>query len=520
MPIPSLDPPHLWRVDPVTQVGHGRLMTPAESAMQPASTDRGHLRRFYGRIEYVVASDIQGDLTTSDEESYFVLIDAVDASWDGFASGPFNLESGAGREYPPTDDAWPATLVGARDGAPSLADAPIVRVDLGRQIRTDFDPETDEEHDWVEFDLADTFARRGTLYRLGSMSESPDGEVDEGSNVGVGPISASEFSDSLDRIFGMNSWPSASTQELRDALCASSAASQVISFDVGQGGANAFIDTRGFPRLYFDLGRGVRQNSQTSPTGLEFCNCKSPTIILSHWDEDHWAGARSDTKMLASTWIVPRQRIGPTHLKFAQSILSAGGDILVFDSQSFSHAMLWDSRRPGAVSPRPHQQLSLEIGAGRSRNDSGIVLRLHDLERDLEWVLPGDASYDKIRSLRSLSPTPIVAVSASHHGANQPRVASTIPAAPMGLNYRRILYSFGEDNSYSHPREPTVRINAMKDWRHIDKGSGLSTHGADALSTYRSSPAKERSSIGAGWRQRPYEPHHLLACLPGFSVIY
>lgn len=305
--------------------------------------------------------------------------------------------------------------------------------------------------------------------------------VDSENRAQVSPTS-SEEARALDRIFSMASWPSIPADRLRETLDAVPQLQQLVVLDVGQGSANALLDANGQTILHFDAGTGVGQNAMTAPAHLSFCVCGgNPIVILSHWDQDHWAGARKDTSLLNATWIVPRQSIGATHSAFARSILQAGGRIWVVKRSS----------RP-RVKSLSGQCLKLLHGTGRSRNDSGQTLVVEGAGTSCKWVLPGDARYDKIDQLSSYA----CALVASHHGARQP--AKSVPPSRSECDYARLVYSVGHGNSYGHPSTVAQHSHSRSGWALAD-------------TRFTGASAQGRHSIAVGCQRRPQPSQHLAA---------
>src|SRR5262249_13535328 len=159
-----------------------------------------------------------------------------------------------------------------------------------------------------------------------------------------------------------------------------------------------------------------------------FCFTNQPPIILTHWDFDHWSSAHRDANSLTSTWIAPRQSVGPTHVALMASIMKTGRLLLL--SPTFPSG--W------------RKQMYLEYCTGKGRNHSGIALTLSQkLKGGGQLMLfPGDARYDYIPSFAA---TNYLSVVVPHHGGDmKKRLAPTCP----GVAASRLVYSFGAGNSF------------------------------------------------------------------------
>lgn len=281
-------------------------------------------------------------------------------------------------------------------------------------------------------------------------------------------------------------------------------------YDVGQGSASALLDDKGRATLFYDLGCGVYANHSTAPASLSFCCCVSPDpmVLLSHWDVDHWAGAywaasaSGPFPALSKTWIAPDQKPGPVHTAFA------------YDIFRFGSLYLW---RGGVIAPVPMgtrtgRRAHLALGSGTTKNYSGIVLGVEDSSpASSSLVLTGDCDYRYFWAAMTV-PSP-VALIAPHHGADL--TATSTPPPPSPGSYRRIVYSFGPNNTHSGVRHPTaggMNPHISAGWDHgtwpsdPPPGPGSSIPGADALATCVHG-STVRDSIVVGWTL-PSTPLH------------
>ncbi|MFI8581039.1 hypothetical protein [Ectopseudomonas khazarica] len=276
-------------------------------------------------------------------------------------------------------------------------------------------------------------------------------------------------------------------------------------YDVGQGNSNALISSTSetCPVVYYDMGCGIGAHASTAPTGLDFCTCNDPLVILSHWDQDHWAGAlHIKSKALPLTWVVPRQQLDAVHKSFAHEIVSAGGRLLVLDMPKNKAG---SSRLPNG------QHLKFTVGLGSSRNNSGIVLAVenNDPQFSSSWLLTGDCAYSHIP--KSLQYHPPVAVVAPHHGGVT-KLNTVAPSPAIHNGYNRLIYSYGPDNKFRTTRHPTsssVRIHELAGWDmgiwNAAPGSTSITGNVRATSKHSPSPF-ERGGVLVGWESLPTLP--------------
>lgn len=336
---------------------------------------------------------------------------------------------------------------------------------------------------------------------------SPDGiEADVyGNSFGLSqPARVSAFvveketGKALDAIFDMDTWPDADISDLTNVLSRNAiGASAFAALDIGQGSATALLDDRHVPFLYHDLGAGIFRNAKTTPPSLRFCWTARPIIILSHWDQDHWAGALKDNRALSHTWIVPRQPLKASHTAFANSILRAGGIIHVWPGSSLQIS----------VSLSSTQMLTIAQCTGRPMNGNCLALRIDNKinGNTLHWLATGDSGYDELPF--SLSGN-IAAMTVPHHGAKM-KVNKNVPSPAAG--YARLLYSFGHGNVHGRTgvQHPTVQSVAehrsqgwgLGAWRGASK-PGSTIAGAQVLATAQH-PSTHLYGAIAGWDSKP-----------------
>ncbi|MGJ9420144.1 hypothetical protein ACHAC9_20680 [Massilia sp. CMS3.1] len=286
----------------------------------------------------------------------------------------------------------------------------------------------------------------------------------------------------LNAAFNMVSWPSATSLEIKSALRASDAGVLAVH-DIGQGNACGLRESPKTPvNLWIDIGCGVNRNAKTTPPGLVLCYSYEAPILLTHWDKDHWSGARKGAPpsnpdiFLSRTWIVPRQRIKAQHSKLADDIISAGGRILVVDSKSIGASSVLN------IPIEDNRQIEIALGRGTNTKDPNncecLVIRIIDNMPDRKWLLPGDVSYSNMPT--SWQVDSYVAIVASHHGAD---------VGPTGLpgpyksqpGYSVLAFSFGPNNAHGSTsvRHPTHAMSLSYNLR----GWGLTawvTAGASA----------------------------------------
>lgn len=241
----------------------------------------------------------------------------------------------------------------------------------------------------------------------------------------------------------------------------------------------------------------------TAPPALAFCTCNNPLVILSHWDQDHWAGAlRIKPLALPLTWVVPRQQLDAVHKSFAHEIISHGGRILVLDMP--------ENTVGSSILPSG-QLMKFALGIGTSRNNSGIILAVenNDSKFSASWLLTGDCAYSHFP--KSFQYFPPVAVIAPHHGGVT-KLHNVAPSPAIHNGYNRLIYSYGPDNKFrttQHPTPSSVYVHDLAGW---DMGNwitapGNSSQTGNVRATSKHSPLPfERGGILVGWESIPVLP--------------
>jgi hypothetical protein len=273
-------------------------------------------------------------------------------------------------------------------------------------------------------------------------------------------------------------------------------------YDVGQGNCNGLLDQDYMPTIYFDLGAGVFRNAKTTPFPLKFCFTHRPPIILSHWDTDHWAGAfatqvNGSYPALGMEWIAPSQQITILHYVFGLEIQNQNGKISIYNGSGIHRTSVTAN---GYV-------FEFWRGMGTDRNGTGIVLNVEEPVNSKSWLLTGDCDYVHFPPRpTALKPLAIVA---PHHGAkvSSPNAIPN-PYSTMQNAYKRLVYSFGSNNSHgrhsvSHPRQTVVQDHDAAGWAHdiayINSPGSSTNGGPDVRGTSEHSVTPARGGILIGW---------------------
>lgn len=312
----------------------------------------------------------------------------------------------------------------------------------------------------------------------------------------------------LEAAFSSDGWQYASERDLQKALCKLSRFDQMIAFCVGQGNAIGLADAEGKVKLYCDFGKGVRNNAKTVPAHLTYCTCDTPDVILTHWHEDHMLGIQACPDMLDKTWIVPPiHTVTPSIGIWIVNICEHGGKILVFPQHKSCVKISIGSQLPANCQQRLY--ITRDTGDKCDVNNSGLAVVVKDCATELKWIMPGDADYCSL--FDPIPAVPAVAVVASHHAGH---TKGDIPK-PASTKNSRILFSFGENNRYRHPKRERLNNCFQRGWAFKTAGLLTGTQDCDALSTaqqdYVSSPGRPKriTHVAATWGNIKCSDSHL-----------
>lgn len=175
----------------------------------------------------------------------------------------------------------------------------------------------------------------------------------------------------------------------------------VIAYDVGQGACHAAMNAMHRPSLYIDFGGGVLGSTHTFPSEFKgFCVSHRATIILTHWDWDHWSSALRQPSALEAQWIAPElsKRL-PIQTAFATELARRG------------NLHTWVASTGPSLRSR---SLTIEKCTGKTSNDSGLAVTVKLPGTRKRFLVPGDATYEFIPSASSSSG--FDGLSMTHHG--------------------------------------------------------------------------------------------------------
>ncbi len=231
---------------------------------------------------------------------------------------------------------------------------------------------------------------------------------------------------------------------------------KLIIKNVGQGLSCSLCDNNGKPMIYFDLGRGDRNNKKTTPQNLSF-NFDNSIIILSHIDGDHWASVREFPMALEMMWIVPKQT-PKIMLRKKYSILILRHKLFMFNTDIIL-------KNKGDI----NSFIVFEATGNRGHTHNNGLNIFIELKNQIRILLPGDNRGEYVNNKYSEN---LNILCATHHGGIYTS-NGTILNNPAGRNHK-IIYSYGNCNTHGHPSKVNDYIDAkwIQEFRTINGDYG------------------------------------------------
>lgn len=196
------------------------------------------------------------------------------------------------------------------------------------------------------------------------------------------------------------------------------------------------------------------------------------TILLTHWDQDHyWSGLR-DTNLHTKKWLVPRQKVSSRVAVFSTKLQNGG----CWPENRIHNAIRFRTGSGDEIWIEKIAKMS-KPGRTENRNESGLAVsilrkRVNNIP-DL-IICPGDAPYSKIPHLQYLRPAcRLIGFVAYHHGseAHWRQSDSDILTAGPAVSMPTVVYSASPNNQWKHPHQynyqrtfpPTSRLNGLRE---------------------------------------------------------
>jgi beta-lactamase superfamily II metal-dependent hydrolase len=239
--------------------------------------------------------------------------------------------------------------------------------------------------------------------------------------------------------------------------------SGVRAYYVGQGDALGVLDDHG--EVVFRVDYGGRQSNPFKPKArqVQLIDASLPvahgrTLMLTHWDEDHWCSTRLGTKILAEAiWLVPRQLTSPRAVERSTKVAtiqcipeSLVGVALKFETGSGD--AVW-CEKLGRFEPH---------ALSEDCNATGVAFAVTTQAKDV-ILLPGDAPYHLVNHYGYLKRQGyrLRGLVAYHHGANTHWEQATYDLLkdwPASNSGQVVLFSYGQPNAYGHPHRQRYKV--------------------------------------------------------------
>ncbi|CDU13681.1 ComEC/Rec2 family competence protein [Vibrio coralliirubri] len=230
--------------------------------------------------------------------------------------------------------------------------------------------------------------------------------------------------------------------------------------DVGQGSCNAIslVDEPDGPGteliapqeiLYLAAGGGVVANAGTYVHN-DYYPIQGATVVLCHWDMDHWVSGEIKSEFEQTQWLVPEQKnLGISHIQFAQRL----------SEESRLHIWPKNLKRLDSSLIDIHK-----LPENKDRNYSGLVcITKSSMSSGKNAIYTGDAPFSRCKSF--LSEYDISVIITPHHAGDMPFKA--IPKAP---DEHIVVSSFGMNNTFNHPFEGSKSRPFSTQTHYLNKG--------------------------------------------------
>lgn len=214
-------------------------------------------------------------------------------------------------------------------------------------------------------------------------------------------------------------------------------------FNIEQANAT-FVKLSNKKGFFFDIGFPIqsidnKDRMDTIMNGYMY-NQNPSTIILSHFDADHFLGvAYMKSSIFEIEWIVPdikNLKLGLSVLRLLSHIIRSNGTLIIIPEtykKNFVHTFnnINISLYKGEAI-RTNRSITKE-------NNAGLILQIHNNKNIL---LPGDASYDVFHSNLNIVYDVILV---PHHGSKM-----SSPSV-YGSKYGKAIFQYSASNKYGHP---------------------------------------------------------------------
>lgn len=226
---------------------------------------------------------------------------------------------------------------------------------------------------------------------------------------------------------------------------------------VGQGDALSVLGAGKQPVFHVDY--GGRQSNPFKPKSQSVAKIDSKlpvspgsTLMLSHWDEDHWCSALVGTHALANAyWLTPRQVTSPRAVARSTKM----GAIRCIPEWLVGMTVKFEAVNGDAVW---FEKLGRFVpgAAAEDCNETGVAFSITREATKEAILMPGDAPYQSVPHYRHLLDQGyrLRGLMAFHHGAPthwEPSTDQLLNCWPRASGGQTVVFSYGDPNSYTHP---------------------------------------------------------------------
>lgn len=229
--------------------------------------------------------------------------------------------------------------------------------------------------------------------------------------------------------------------------------------DVGQGDAIAILDGRGRPVVRIDYGgvqsspfKGLSPAKKRKSVNAALPVADTNLLMLTHWDEDHWASATETSRAVQKTsWLVPRQWTSPGAVERSLAVRNIAcipptlEQVPVCFVARNGDQLWWEKLKPFRTT-----------ALNENCNRTGVAFSVVKAASSEVIFLPGDAPFHLAAHYKSHGETPLVmrGLVAFHHGAGTHWAKATrqfLRRWRNAVKRQTIVYSVGDPNRDSHP---------------------------------------------------------------------
>lgn len=249
--------------------------------------------------------------------------------------------------------------------------------------------------------------------------------------------------------------------------------------NVGQGSCNILYDYANSVKLVFDAGYGKNHHPDTV-LQIGF----SPTIVISHWDLDHYRYLLSYPHLISGkTFIVPSfgsQRgvcVRRVSTSVRENSRASGGAYYSYGrNNTVSHQQI---PFPGEI-PNLELRMTEVRAGGLSKNNLNAITACIKEDSRAVLLMPGDASYSYIAREHKVGLQYLIA---THHGSTRSIISDRGGVSSIPLfegpedKPGEVIFSYGENNAYRHNAATAMPYYQQRGWNTyrttVNSGPGI-----------------------------------------------